>query len=549
MRRLALIVGISQYQKETGLSPLKAPVKDANALSRLLKRHSGFHVIALPRAVEIVDGEKYYPVAEHGTLTADELKKAIGAAFSADKNSAAADVLFYFSGHGVQQRGISTHRSFLACSDDKFALDLSDLAKTIQKSAVKNAVVILDCCHVAEVSDFFSGLHNKSRCLIAASTPQTEALALPECSLLTEIVLRGLDPQRATGRVDTADLVKFINQYPQKPPQFLPPSGVSFDFIELTVADAPPPAEQKPKYDGDPYIGLKAFEEGNAAIFFGREQEIQKRLESLAQRRFVALLGASGSGKSSLVKAGVLPKLRGGHVLGATWQFIAMTPGKNPLQNLRDALVRALPKQQIGAIATAADLAKELPSGTSTLLFIDQFEELFTECKKENEQERAAFLRCILGICQPPVLPFPESVKPFAESVKPFAEPVKPFPELVEGNGLTGSEPEKPHASTSSAGGFFGLRVMITLRADFLAQCSEYPALAQALAGHTLLTAPDAAGLRAAITQPLALVGMTMAEALATQLVMESQAEKGSLPLLQYALEQLWKAAQRRARA
>jgi hypothetical protein len=299
----------------------------------------------------------------------------------------------------------------------------------------------------------YRGIHDLSQ---REKIPLDQLVALVLSEKLSAMMTEDyLQKRAARGRREKflAVLAKARNEEPEEHDR--PPSGVSYDFIELTRADAPPSVAQMPKYDGEPYRGLQAFEEDNAVIFFGREREIQSLLKTLAQRRFVAVLGASGSGKSSLVKAGVLPKLRGGHELGNAWQIASMTPRKNPLKRLEHAISGDFKLTVDDDLRTAADVRRvlypdngaEAAHGLQFLLFIDQFEELFTECK--DETWRRAFIELILA----------------ADS---------------------------------------GLRVLITLRADFLGQCAEYPDLAAALGGHVLLAVPDAAGLRAAITQPLA---------------------------------------------
>lgn len=116
---------------------------------------------------------------------------------------------------------------------------------------------------------------------------------------------------------------------------------------------------------------------------------VQQLLDRLSSSRFVPLLGASGSGKSSLVLAGLLPQL-----VKDDWQIVVMRPAAQPLQSLRDVLVRSFPDKTMGSIANSVDLERELGQvvgeGKQFLLVIDQFEEVFTECR--SEMDRTAFL-------------------------------------------------------------------------------------------------------------------------------------------------------------
>ena len=96
-----------------------------------------------------------------------------------------------------------------------------------------------------------------------------------------------------------------------------------------------------------PYPGLRPFETNEAVLFFGRETHTTELLRRLADQRFLAVVGSSGSGKSSLVRAGLLPALYRGRLLGATsrWRICVMRPGSAPLDNL----AKSLAAQQLGA--------------------------------------------------------------------------------------------------------------------------------------------------------------------------------------------------------
>src|SRR6188768_1140109 len=93
--------------------------------------------------------------------------------------------------------------------------------------------------------------------------------------------------------------------------------------------------------DRAPYPGLRPFEADEADLFFGREQHVDALLERLSGSRFVAVVGESGAGKSSLVRAGLLPALEAGFVVeaGSDWRVALMRPGGAPLQALADALL------------------------------------------------------------------------------------------------------------------------------------------------------------------------------------------------------------------
>lgn len=95
---------------------------------------------------------------------------------------------------------------------------------------------------------------------------------------------------------------------------------------------------------GNPYLGLRPFEVGDADLFFGRKDQTDQLLRRIDEHRFVAVLGLSGSGKSSLVRAGLIPALSRGYLTegGQNWRIAIMRPGSDPVAQLSDALNKAL---------------------------------------------------------------------------------------------------------------------------------------------------------------------------------------------------------------
>ncbi len=126
-----------------------------------------------------------------------------------------------------------------------------------------------------------------------------------------------------------------------------------------------------------PYRGLDSYGVEHAALFFGRQTLTRDLLQRLQARRFLAVFGASGSGKSSLLRAGLLAALRRGELDGATgWDTALITPGEQPMTELERVL-------------------KAQPAGTELLLVVDQFEELFTVCGDQEQRDR--FVETLLG--------------------------------------------------------------------------------------------------------------------------------------------------------
>jgi len=333
-RQVALIVGINQYQKNTGLSALTAPVNDANAVYDLLKKYSDFQLVPLPKGIKDDGG---YCIAEQA-LNAEEFVREFQGIFNSDPNLAPQDVLLYFSGHGTRKTGLAQTSSYLACSDDAYAFSLRDLSEAIENSVVQNIVVILDCCHSGEIHNFFNASTNKRFCLIAASSREAEALALQGHSLLTDIVLQALNPeQRNLAEIKTDDLVNFIENYPNKPPTYVPPSGVSYGFFTLTRHPYPTSIKQEATQKYIPYEDwhtqqnewlltcLKNTSKSEAA--FQQKLAVGENEENLIPRKLafekidswfqqwtthhkpLAILGDEGDGKTWAVMAWVYKQL------------------------------------------------------------------------------------------------------------------------------------------------------------------------------------------------------------------------------------------------
>jgi WD40 repeat protein len=248
----------------------------------------------------------------------------------------------------------------------------------------------------------------------------------------------------------------------------------------------------------NPYKGLRAFDEADAADFFGREalvDQLTRRLaEDHALARFLAVVGPSGSGKSSVVRAGLIPALRRGALLNSrNWFIASFVPGENPLRGLEDALlsVASKPPSHLGeqlrsdphGILWAADwLLGDTPG--DLLLVIDQFEEVFTLA--QDEAERAHFLDMLC---------------------------------------VAASDDRSR------------LRVVVTLRADFYDRPLLYEEFGMLIQARTQVVLPLTAGeLEQAITGPAARVGAVVDNDLVAAIASDVRNEPGALPLLQYAL-------------
>ncbi|MGD2205177.1 MAG: BTAD domain-containing putative transcriptional regulator [Anaerolineae bacterium] len=266
----------------------------------------------------------------------------------------------------------------------------------------------------------------------------------------------------------------------------------------------------------NPYKGLRPFEEADSAHFFGREALVDRLLARLSEgrgkhgdpeeageasgpswmRRFLAVIGPSGSGKSSLVRAGLIPALRrAGASGGERWTIATLFPGEDPQAELAAALEAALPPgpraenaRGQGPTSLQDYVKTRLPPGTRLLLFLDQAEELFTLIR--DEATRARFAAGLLAALQ--------------------------------------ALPER-------------LWIVVALRADFYDRPLRFPDWSHLFHGRHEITPPLAPEeLERAIVGPAARVGVSLEPGLVTRLVADVGSEPGSLPLLQYALTELF---------
>lgn len=265
-----------------------------------------------------------------------------------------------------------------------------------------------------------------------------------------------------------------------------------------------------------PYRGLRAFGEEDAQYFYGRESLTQHLINQLAHKSFLAVVGASGSGKSSVVQAGLIPQLRPGKQLpgSESWLIRCLRPGASPVEALVKRLGGVSAPLNPRELREIGELGKHNSSSSPHLvlegmlyqgvegfvywlrsrpepvvmLVIDQFEELFTLASNEDRQ---LFLELVLGAVQ-------------------YA-------------------PDR-------------FKLVITLRADFIASCLEVPTLATLLQQSSMLVPPNLTDndYRRVIVNPAEQVKLRVEPELVEVLVQELNHTAGDLPLLEFVLEQLW---------
>ena len=267
------------------------------------------------------------------------------------------------------------------------------------------------------------------------------------------------------------------------------------------------PGRERPRGEENPFRGLLPFAERHNHLFFGRDDEVAAFVEQLREQAMLPVVGPSGAGKSSFVQAGVIHRLRE----QASWLVLGMRPGDRPFVTLAERLVRGestagsgLPR--LSEEDDPAALARELAASPMhlnlelrelarrhrcrVLLVVDQLEELCTGALADDAEQRAAFMR---SLC------------------------------------CAGDDPDDP------------VRVILTLRDDFLGRLATGQGVRRAMGQLTILHSPEAEALRQTITGPLAVVGYGLDDdALAGRMVDEVRGELSALPLLQFAARQMW---------
>lgn len=263
----------------------------------------------------------------------------------------------------------------------------------------------------------------------------------------------------------------------------------------------------------NPFPGLRPFRESETHLFFGRTAQVDELLTELARSRFVAVMGASGSGKSSLVAAGLLPALHGGmsKELGAAWRVAIFRPGANPIRNLAIALaapdvlgvegsdpatdadhLEATLRRSALGLADAVRREQGTRNGRF-LVVVDQFEELFRFQEATNDVRssgRSDFVQLLI------------------EAARDSDAPID---------------------------------VILTMRSDYLGDCSEFEQLPETINdGLYLVPRLTRSQMREAIVGPVAVSGGTIAPRLVQRILNDARSDPDVLPVVQHALMRTW---------
>jgi hypothetical protein len=301
--------------------------------------------------------------------------------------------------------------------------------------------------------------------------------------------------------------------------------GIQVNVFHGTWTDAmaPPPLADQSGNVESPYRGLSPFEQWDERFFFGRDDAASAVLERVGSSGLLMVSGVSGAGKSSLLRAGVLPRIRDGGLAApgsASWPRVVLTPTGSPLDELAE---RVAPVARTDAATVRANLADDPSSFAHTarqaasarspgpdpgarrlLLVVDQFEQLFTRCP--DERQRRAFIGAV-------------------------------------------------HAAANGGADAGPATVILLVRADFEARCAEYAELTSVVRERYLVTSMTERQLRLAITAPAERAGSRVEDELVVALLREMRDAvsssvsadapdgwgAGALPLLSHALDQAWR--------
>ena len=434
---LAVVIGINQYG--SGIAPLQTAVNDVEELARILKDEHGYEV------VQLVDQQATLEALRH--LLDQELP---------NRTKENGRLLFYFAGHGIALNGDDGPEGYLIPQNAKLGdtstyLSMPKLQAALSELPCRHFLGILDCC--------FAGAFRWSSTRDLLSTPevihkerydrfiqdpawQTITSAASDQKALDSLVINSERGQIGNHSPFAAALIEALagraDAYP--PAENGKPAGdgvITATELYLYLRDRVEPAtegnrqRQTPgiwplkKHDKgeyiflspghvlnlppappldesrNPYRGLESFDEAQSDLFFGRQALTEKLSEFTNQQPLTVVLGASGSGKSSLVKAGLIPYLKqiDAKATQPQWQILApIRPGESPFKALSNILAQeTVPDVLIPAPGSESEVEmlsqymaawSQKHPGMKLLLAIDQFEELITLCRNDKERER-----------------------------------------------------------------------------------------------------------------------------------------------------------------
>ncbi|MBD1875623.1 caspase family protein [Nodosilinea sp. FACHB-131] len=519
MSRDALVVGINTYQH---LPVLQAPAHDAESVARCLESFAECRVVRLPEAITHQKPE----ISQRGGVTTALLEEALIKLFKPAGKTIPQTAIFYYSGHGLQrQAGIQ--EGYLATSDANpaaghYGLSLHWLRRLLQESPVRQRVILLDCCNSGE---FFNMLEadpgaraGTDRLFMAAAREYEAAYESLNSnhSVFTQALLSGLNPYKIKGGiVNGHSLTDTVNRELKGELQqpLFESSGSEIVLTRVSgmvaaAADTPPPLLerlQKLRYGFCPFPGIAPFEAAHSEFFFGRDEITQTLVEQVQSSRLCVVTGASGIGKTSLLRAGLLPRLAKGEGTTA-WTLRYLALGPSPLASLADAFV--------DPGATGLHRAEQLHRAES---FLQRGAEGFCQLIQALMGEQGPEARLVLVVDQIEALLMPGSI-----SDRDRRLVIDCLTAAVQ------------NAHTP-------VHLVLGLRTHHLESLNEFPAFQALVAAHSLaVPAMTYNQLKATIIGPLEKVGLSYDANLVYTLLLDIVSAPADLALLQLILKELW---------
>ncbi|HEY9762022.1 MAG TPA: caspase family protein [Trichocoleus sp.] len=535
MSRDALVVGINAYQK---LPTLNAPAIDAEAVGQCLERFGEFRVYRMPEVIQ----SGHAAVGQKGGVTTRQLEEGLIRLFKPAGKNVPQAAVFYYSGHGLQ-RNVGIREGYLATSDadpdrGHYGLSMFWLRRLLQESPVRQRIIWLDCCHSGELLNFLEAdpgaKEGTDRLFMAASREYEPAYESLEGShsVFTKALLSGLNPYQARqGTVSGHHLMEVVSSELKGEIQQPLFESSGSDIILARYSGVAPAVStsaattldrlKQLSYSFCPYRGLNPFEESHAPYFFGREKFTAQLTQYVENSPFCAVVGASGTGKTSVLQAGLIPSLKQQSALAEaiSWDIRKILPEGNPLQRLAEAFInpkaegveRASQLRQAETFLKAGgqglaqlvraslngNLAASCAPTKRLLLVIDQFELALSPLSKQASElldslaiERSHFIHCLTEVLRDHNLP---------------------------------------------------VHVVIGLRSDRIESLRQYPDFYALVTEHALVV-PSMAyeEIKAAVLKPLEKIGLRYDPNLIYTLMLDLVGAPGELPLLQLALHAMW---------
>ncbi|NEN90225.1 MAG: hypothetical protein F6K48_15425, partial [Okeania sp. SIO3H1] len=422
-RNIAVVIGINNYQN--GINTLKTAVNDAKAIANLLEQKYAYQPVI-----------RLFP--EHNEATLPQLNQLLFETLPKEIKPTQGDrLLFYFAGHGIARNSEEGPAGAIIPQDAQLGewqtyLPMKKLNEALSQLECHHLLVVLDCCFAGNfrwsshrnLIPAFETIHRERydhfirypawQAITSAAHNQealdyTDERGIAPDSLhspFARALINGLKDMKADltgdGVITAPELYLHLrdNLMDKDGSSELQTAGLwplqkhdRGEFIFTLPGFEPKKLEPAPKLnpENNPYRGLESFDEKHSQLFFGRTELVNKLQDFVKIHTLTVVLGASGSGKSSLVKAGLIPKLR--KETTEEWYILPpIRPGKTPLQALNNGLKNDQfpefqPQNPQQNLADRIEFWAKNHPHSKLLLLIDQSEEIITLCQKEDDRK------------------------------------------------------------------------------------------------------------------------------------------------------------------